>query len=131
MTVVPLTLQLALELVPNLSARDREEIARSCNSLEKWARGRAELGGYALTVRGEVQAIGGVTGDGTLWLAGREGWARYAKHVLRVFRVIRALYPSLHCRCYADNHAAQFFVERLGFQRGPVEHGIVHYGMTR
>lgn len=126
-----LSIEYALALVPHLSSRDREEIARTCTSLEKWARRRAELGGYALIVRGEVQVIGGVTANGTLWLAGRDGWGIYLKHVLRIFRMVRAVYPELRCRCYADNLAAQYLVERLGFVRGHVESGIVEFRRTR
>jgi hypothetical protein len=119
----------ALGMVPRLCQRHREEILRTHASLEKWARGRAALGGYALVVDGEVQVIGGVTPDGTLWIAGAMGWERYLKHVLRVFRAAREVYPALRCQCYADNYAAQHLVERLGFERGRVENGLVEYAL--
>ena len=131
-----LTLPMALSILPHLSARDSSEIRRTQPDLEKWAMGRCMLPGMAVAIiaGGEVQAIGGVVdcnGVGTLWLAGREGWTRYVKHVLRVFREIQlAGFKRMECKAYLDNARAQRFVERLGFARIGVKGNLVHYGMT-
>lgn len=133
-----LTLELARALVPHLGSRDRAEILRAYPDLERWAASRVERScvAWALVVSGEVVAIGGVitsAGEGHLWVAGREGWARrYIRHALRVFDVIKGFggYAGLRCKCYADNPIACSFAERLGFERRGLDGGIVHYGMA-
>lgn len=138
MSVVrPLDLVDALGIVPRLCARHREEISRMHANLTEWARSRVSLPGaqWTLDIDGQVMAIGGVIDEdaaGILWIAGAIGWERHVRTLLRCFKAIKApgIYQRLRCRCYADNFAAQHFVERLGFARGEVRNGIVHYGMT-
>lgn len=127
---------MALALLPHLCARHRSEILRTHADLEQWALDRCTLPGlgWALFVRDEVQVIGGVIdrgGVGTLWLAGRTGWARHVKHAIRVFRCIKdAGFAELRCRAYLDHHRALRFAEHLGFRRLEVRDNYVQYGMT-
>lgn len=136
MTVVELRLHMALGLLPHLSARDRSEIKRTHPDLELWALDRCTLPGnaWALMTHHDVQVIGGVVSSrdtGTLWLAGRSGWTRHAKTVLKIFREIRAAgFRRLECKAYLDNPRAQRFAERAGFERLSVADNLVHYGMA-
>lgn len=132
-----LTLPMALELAANLDARDRAEISLAYSDLERWAHDRCTLPGiaWALIQGGQVILAGGVVSNackGTLWMAGREGWRRHAKHAVRIWRAIRAagVYERFECQCAEDNDIAQRFAERMGFERLGARAGLVNYGVN-
>jgi len=132
-----LALHMLLELLPKLDARHREEIIRSHGDLERWAVDRCSQSGMAwgLYVRNELVGVGGVIshGDtGHLWLAGAEGFRDYIRHAIRVTRDLftAGIYQRFECTCFADNEPAQRFAEYLGFRRGDVRDGLIHYGRT-
>lgn len=132
-----LTLPMALELAANLDTLDRAEIGIVYSDLDRWALDRCTLPGmaWALMEDGQVILAGGVVSNaskGTLWMAGRPGWRRHAKHAVRIWRAIRAAgaYERFECRCAEDNHTAQRFVERMGFERLGARAGLVSYGVS-
>lgn len=133
-TVRELTLPVALELAANLDARDRDEILRMYPDLERWALDRCTLPGmaWALIAHGEVVFACGVVSNGpkgTMWIAGRPGWRRHAKHALRICREVMqaGVYEYFECQCAADNPTAQHFAERIGFERVGARHGLIDY----
>jgi hypothetical protein len=108
-TVRELTLPMALELAANLDARDRRDPARYPD-LERWAIDRCTLPGvaWALLKDGQVMLACGVVSSGAtamLWLAGREGWRRYIKHPLRIWRAVleAGAFERFECQCAEDN----------------------------
>jgi len=116
-----------LSILPKMRERDRFEILNASRypSLSAWAKSRVEAPGvsWTLLVNGVPVWCGGVLdgaveGIGALWLVGTNEAARYAKHVLRVWKVIRQVggYRRLECKCYADNVTANKFAERVGFR---------------
>lgn len=127
----------ALAIVPYLCHQHCSEILRTHETLEAWAIERAALNGvsYAVEDRHGPILIGGVIDrgpSGYLWFAGAAGWERKLRHLVRVFREIRAsrVYRYLECEAFADNEDAQHFIERLGFQRLKVRGTLVYYGMA-
>lgn len=137
--IAPLTLDMARELAANLGAADREEALRVYADLEAWSQSRCALPGAAwgLVVDGQVLAAGGVVSKdeetGTLWLAGREGWAMpYVIHAVRIWRDVMAsgLYRKFECQCAVGRDAAIQFAERMGLKRLFEKDGFVHYGVT-
>lgn len=133
--IAELTLPMALELAAHLDPRDCADALQAYPDLDRWALERCTLPGaaWALIVRGDVLAAGGVVSKdaetGVLWLAGREGWTRYIKHAVRIWREIRAcgLYRRFECRCAIGRDTATRFAERMGFQRLYARDGFVHY----
>jgi len=137
--IAPLTLDMALELSASLCAQDLEEALHAYPSLERWAKSRCELPGTAwgLVIDGQVIAAGGVVSKdgetGTLWLAGREGWAMpYVIHAVRIWREVMAsgLYKRFECECAVGREAAIQFAERMGFRRLREENGFFYYGVA-
>lgn len=127
----------ALAIVPLLCHEHFEEILRTHTSVEAWAIERAALNGvsYAIEDRHGPLVIGGVIdrgASGYLWFAGAFGWQKKLRHLVRVFREIRAsrIYRYLECEAFADNAPAQEFIERLGFQRLKVNGNRVYFGMA-
>lgn len=114
-----------MALLPRLRARDVAEIlaASRFSSLEEWARSRLMGPGVAWTllVSGVPVWCGGVLdgavrGIGALWIVGSDEAGRYVKHVLRVWRQVKAAgYRRLECKCYADNEPANRLAVRAGF----------------
>lgn len=136
--IAPLTVQMALELAEHLGEQDRAEALQAYPDLDAWARSRCALPGcaWALVVDGQVMAAGGVVSKdadtGTLWLAGRQGWAtRYVIHAVRIWREIlrSGLYRRFECECSAARPIAQQFAERMGFKRLEQRDGFVYYGV--
>ncbi len=134
--IEPLTLEMARALAANLGAEDREEALRVYPDLEAWARSRCTLPGAAwgLVIEGEVIAGGGVVSKdedtGTLWLAGREGWAMpYAIHAVRIWKDVMAsgLYRRFECQCAQGREVAMRFAERMGLKQAFVKDGFIHY----
>ena len=121
--LIPATILHLLAIVPHLRARDRYEIEGTEGSnLGAWARSRmASEIIYACVTGARVQFVAGVIrsrAGAYLWFVGREGWERYAKHLLRLWKAGRKhlRYPRIEAHVYADNTAARRFAERLGFR---------------
>lgn len=130
--LIPATLEHLLAIAPCMRARDRYEVEGTDGAdLQAWARSRlvSEIL-YACVTGAVVQFVVGVIrgrkGAGYVWFVGREGWQRYAKHLLRLWRAGRMFlrYPRIEAHIYADNTVARRFAERLGFQyEGPLPVG--------
>ncbi len=136
--IAPLTLPMARELAANLSVLDRVDILRMHQDLDAWAKSRCTAPGAAwgLVIDGQVIAAGGVVSKdadtGTLWLAGREGWAMpYVIHAVRIWRDVMAsgLYRRFECECAVSRAPAMQFAERMGLKRLFEKDGFVHYGV--
>lgn len=136
--IEPLTLEMARALAANLGALDRADVLRMHPDLEAWAQSRVTLPGAAwgLVIDGQVIAAGGVVSKdeqtGTLWLAGREGWAMpYVIHAVRIWREVMAsgLYRRFECECAVGREAAIHFAERMGLKRLFEKDGFIHYGV--
>jgi len=134
--IAPLTLDMARALAASLCTLDREEALRVYPDLEAWARARCELPGTAwgLVIDGQVLAAGGVVSKdadtGTLWLAGREGWAMpYVIHAVRIWREVMAsgMYKRFECECAVGRAVARRFAERMGFKEMSIKDGLVKY----
>jgi hypothetical protein len=135
-TVLPLTLPLAEDVAGRLCATHRADVLREYSTPRDWAKSRIELPGLAWAFAQERPMLaGGLTergGTATLWLAGCEGWTRYVKHVLRVWRAIleSGAYPRYECEVHEDDPIARRFAERLGFRQLDVQKGFVLYEVT-
>lgn len=122
--MVPATYLHLMSLVPFLRARDRFELegthGGNCGS---WAftMSRAEVAYACVTDGWCVQFVAGVLrsrmGVATLWFAARDGWQRYAKHLMRLWKTGRKhlRYRRIEALIYADNATARAFAEKLGF----------------
>lgn len=131
-----LSLDMARELAANLGTLDRDDVLRLYPDLDAWAQSRVDLPGAAwgLVVDGQVIAAGGVVSKdeetGTLWLAGREGWAwPNVIHAVRIWREVMAsgLYQRFECECAAGRAQAVEFAERMGFKRMREENGLIYF----
>lgn len=116
-----------ISLMPRLRARDVYELRGLMRegTLDEFAARRSIASGlsWTLMVNGLPVWCGGVLdgvsrGIGAFWLLGADGCERYAKHLMRVWRVIldHGGYRRLECKCYADNELANRFARRIGFE---------------
>ncbi len=131
-----LTLPIALDIAHRVCPTHRADILSGHRTEEDWARSRVELPGVAWAfVQENPVVIGGVLGDGPIgmiWIAGCDGWTRYVKHVLRMWKVLvsSGLYKRYICEVHEFDHIARRFVERVGFTELGASGGIVTYGVT-
>lgn len=129
-----LTFPLALDIAERACPAHRADIL--VTGAQEWARSRVELPGLAWAfVNDRPQVAGGVLDAGAfgcLWLAGCEGWTRYVRHVIRLWKdiVSSGLFPRYACEVYESDYTARRFAERIGFTARGVRGGIVTYGVT-
>lgn len=136
MKVTPLTLEHAYAVAEHLCASHRADVLRDYTSVWQWARSRLELPGLSWVVAFDRPILaGGVVERGrtaTLWVAGCEGWTRYVRHVMRLWRLglKSGAYQRYECEVDEADPIARRFAERLGFRPLAVQNGVVLYGVT-
>lgn len=129
-----LTLEYAFELAEHLIPPHRADILREYVSVWSWARSRVGSGVAWACLVGEQVFYGvGVMDNGQTWLAaGRDGWADYIKHAVKVARaVLESGYrPSYYCEVDPADRTAQRFAEYLGFKPIGTKDGFINYRVT-
>lgn len=132
--MVSLTLPIALDIARRACREHRADILLT--SPEEWARSRIERPGLAWAFVSDSPMVAGGVLDhdqfGLMWLAGCEGWTRYVRHVVRMWKSIvsSGLYKRYLCEVHEFDHLGRRFAERIGFTEMGTRNGFVSYGMV-
>lgn len=130
-----LTHSLAAEVGASLCESHRADVLKEYPNVSAWARSRVDRPGLAWAfVCGKPVVAGGVESrgeTGLFWLAGTEGWTRYVRHVIRIFRAIleSGTYARYTCEVVESDAPSRRFAERLGFRFLGARDGLIHYGV--